>query len=130
MNNMGEKKDAFRFTVQFNAGAPSRQQVAAILNEQGRRKAQFLANAVIHYINCPESPEAATAPKIDRQTVEQLVREILSNMQPEATPATKGNTSGDIPPVTTSESIPFDAAAMLGEDGFRSLLSSLAAIQQ
>ena len=126
---MGEKKDAFRFTVQFNAGDPSHRRVAAILNEQGRRKAQFLVNAVIHYINCPESPEAAAVPRIDRQTVEQLVREILSNMQPEATPATEGNTSGDIPPVTASESIPFDAAAMLGEDGFHSLLNSLAAIQ-
>lgn len=30
---MGEKKDSFRFTVQFNAGDPSHQQVAAILNE-------------------------------------------------------------------------------------------------
>lgn len=127
---MGEKKDAFRFTVQFNAGDPSHQQVAAILNEQGRRKAQFLVNAVIHYINCPESPEATSAPKIDRQAVEQLVREILSNMQPEAAPATEGNTPGDIPPVTASESIPFDAAAVLGEDDFHSLLSSLAAIQE
>lgn len=126
---MGEKKDAFRFTVQFNAGDPSHQQVAAILNKQGRRKAQFLVNAVIHYINCPESPEAAAAPKIDRQAVEQLVREIISNMQPEATSAMEGNTPGDLPPVTTSESIPFDAAAVLGEDGFHSLLDSLAAIQ-
>lgn len=127
---MGEKKDAFRFTVQFNDGDPSHQQVAAILNEQGRRKAQFLVNAVIHYINCPESPEAAAAPKIDRQTVEQLVREILSNMQPEETSTTEGNTPGEIPPTTASESIPFDAAAMLGEDGFHSLLNSLAAIQE
>lgn len=127
---MGEKKDAFRFTVQFNAGDPSHQQVAAILNEQGQRKAQFLVNAVIHYINCPESPEAAAAPKIDRQTVEQLVREILSNMQPEETSTTEGNTPGEIPPTTASESIPFDAAAMLGEDGFHSLLNSLAAIQE
>lgn len=127
---MGEKKDAFRFTVQFNAGDPSHQQVAAILNEQGRRKAQFLVNAVIHYINCPESPEAAAAPKIDRQTVEQLVRETLSNMQPEETSTTEGNTPGEIPPTTASESIPFDAAAMLGEDGFHSLLNSLAAIQE
>ena len=127
---MGEKKDAFRFTVQFNAGDPSHQQVAAILNEQGRRKAQFLVNAVIHYINCPESPEAAAAPKIDRQTVEQLVREILTNMQPETTPTTEKNMDRDIPPATASESIPFDAAAMLGEDGFHSLLNSLAAIQE
>ena len=116
--------------MQFNAGDPSHQQVAAILNEQGRRKAQFLVNAVIHYINCPESPEATAAPKIDRQTVEQLVREILSNMQPENTPTAEGNTPGDFPPVTASESIPFDAAAMLGEDGFHSLLNSLAAIQE
>ena len=84
---MGEKKDSFRFTVQFNAGDPSHQQVAAILNEQGRRKAQFLVNAVTHYMNCPETPEAAAAPRIDRQTVEQLVREILSNMHPEPVPA-------------------------------------------
>mgnify|MGYP004668568575 CR=1 FL=1 len=55
---MGEKKDSFRFTVQFNAGDPSHQQVAAILNEQGRRKAQFLVNAVTHYMNCPE-PDCA-----------------------------------------------------------------------
>ena len=105
-------------------------QATNILNEQGRRKAQFLVNAVIHYINCPESPEAAAAPKIDRQTVEQLVREILSNMQPEETSTTEGNTPGEIPPTTASESIPFDAAAMLGEDGFHSLLNSLAAIQE
>lgn len=84
---MGEKKDSFRFTVQFNAGDPSHQQVAAILNEQGRRKAQFLVNAVTHYMNCPETPEAAAVPRIDRQTVEQLVREILSNMHPEPVPA-------------------------------------------
>lgn len=84
---MGEKKDSFRYTVQFNAGDPSHQQVAAILNEQGRRKAQFLVNAVTHYMNCPETPEAAAAPRIDRQTVEQLVREILSNMHPEPVPA-------------------------------------------
>ena len=71
---MGEKKDSFRFTVQFNAGDPSHQQVAAILNEQGRRKAQFLVNAVTHYMNCPETPEAAAPPPLDRQEVERLVQ--------------------------------------------------------
>ena len=129
MTGMGEKKDAFRFTVQFNAGDPSHKQVVAILNEQGRRKAQFLVNAVAHYINCPESPEATAAPRIDRQTVEQLVREVLSNMQPESTSTTEENTPGDILHVTASEGAPFDAAAVLGEEGFHSLLSSLAAIQ-
>lgn len=32
--------------------------------------------------------------------------------------------------ITASEGIPFDAAAMLGEDGFHSLMDSLAAIQK
>ena len=36
----------------------------------------------------------------------------------------------DTPTATSSESIPLDAAAMLGEDGLQSLLSSLAAIQK
>ena len=37
--------------------------------------------------------------------------------------------SGD-PAITAAEDIPFDAAAMLGEDGFHSLMDSLAAIQK
>ena len=127
---MGEKKDSFRFTVQFNAGDPSHQQVAAILNEQGRRKAQFLVNAVTHYMNFPETPEAAAAPRIDRQAVEQLVREILSNMHPEPVPAVGEDMPGCDPAITAAEDIPFDAAAMLGEDGFHSLMDSLAAIQK
>ena len=127
---MGEKKDSFRFTVQFNAGDPSHQQVAAILNEQGRRKAQFLVNAVTHYMNCPETPEAAAAPPLDRQEVERLVREILADLRPEATPVAKDDALKDTPTATSSESIPLDAAAMLGEDGFHSLMDSLAAIQK
>lgn len=127
---MGEKKDVFRFTVQFNAGDPGHRQTAAILNEQGRRKAQFLVNAVLHYINCPETPEIVAPVALNRQSVERLVREILADMRPEVTPVVKDDAPKDTPTAASSESIPFDAAAMLGEDGFQSLLSSLAAIQK
>ena len=34
------------------------------------------------------------------------------------------------PAIAAAEDIPFDAAAMLGEDGFHSLMDSLAAIQK
>lgn len=37
---------------------------------------------------------------------------------------------GGDPAIMTSEGIPFDAAAMLGEDGFHLLLNSLAEIQK
>ena len=36
------KKDLYKFTIQFNGGDPQHQQTAEILNQQGRRKAQFL----------------------------------------------------------------------------------------
>mgnify|MGYP002770680600 FL=1 len=39
-------------------------------------------------------------------------------------------TPGCDPAITAAEGIPFDTAAMLGEDGFHSLMDSLAAIQK
>ena len=50
---MAEKKEQNKFTIQFNAADPSHRQVADLLNQQGRRKAQFLVNAVQHYLHCP-----------------------------------------------------------------------------
>ena len=46
------------------------------------------------------------------------------------TPAMGEDMPGGDPAITAAEGIPFDAAAMLGEDGFHSLMDSLAAIQK
>ena len=46
------------------------------------------------------------------------------------TPAVGEDMPGCNPAITASEDIPFDAAAMLGEEGFHSLMDSLAAIQK
>ena len=53
---MAQKNNPMRFTVQFSPGDPCHQQTVDILNQQGRRKAQFIVNAVMHYINCSEIP--------------------------------------------------------------------------
>ena len=45
-------------------------------------------------------------------------------------PAVGEDMPGGDPAIMTSEGIPFDATAMLGEDGFHSLMDSLAAIQK
>ena len=78
---MAEKKSLYRFTIGFNPGDPSHRQVAELLNRQGRRKAQFLVNAILHYIHCPETPEipeAAEPPAgMDRSEMEALVVQIL-----------------------------------------------------
>lgn len=54
---MAEKKIPYRFTIGFNPGDPAHRQAAEQLNQQGRRKAQFLVNAILHYIHCPETPD-------------------------------------------------------------------------
>lgn len=76
---MPEKKAPARFTIQFHEGDPAHQQVAEILNRQGRRKAQFLVNAVQHYLHCSETPDIPQEmPRVDTQEIERIVRQILS----------------------------------------------------
>ena len=57
MRAMPKKRVPYRFTIGFSPGDPAHQVVAGLLTQQGRRKAQFLVNAVLHYIHCPESPK-------------------------------------------------------------------------
>lgn len=78
---MAEKKSLYRFTIGFNPGDPAHRQAADLLNRQGHRKAQFLVNAILHYIHCPETPdlpETAEQPAGMGQTdMEALVVRIL-----------------------------------------------------
>lgn len=48
-----------------------------ILNAQGRHKAQFIAAAVLHYINCGEAPAIPLDDARLRQTVEAVVLKVL-----------------------------------------------------
>ena len=66
---MAEKKEQNKFTIQFNAADPSHRQVADLLNQQGRRKAQFLVNAVQHYLHCPETPDIPQPAPVDIHTI-------------------------------------------------------------
>ena len=70
---MADKKDPGKFTVRFNIHDPQHQTVVALLNQQGRNKAQFLASAVLHYINCKETPNLQVPP-VDPETLEQKKR--------------------------------------------------------
>ena len=54
---MSEKKDICRFTIQFNPADPCHRKVIELLNSQGRSKAQFISNAVTHYIHCTQTPD-------------------------------------------------------------------------
>ena len=79
---MGGKKDRERFCIKFNENDPAHDAVIRLLEKQGpRSKAQFLVNAVLHYINCPETPDIAIPQTIDRAAIEEIVAEILAGKE-------------------------------------------------
>lgn len=78
---MDTKKDKCKFTIQFSNADAHHLQAVEILNAQGRRKAQFITNAILHYINCsetPSSPQRSSA-SLDYQTIEAIVNKILQS---------------------------------------------------
>ena len=65
-----------------NENDPSHETVIGILEQQGpRQKAQFIANAVLHYIHCPETPDITIPQTVDRAAIEEIVAEILGRKE-------------------------------------------------
>lgn len=123
---MGEKKRPDRFTIQFNLCDPKQKAVSDLLDQQGRSKAQFLTSAVLHYLNCPETPECRTPLPVDREALEKLVLEILARntagqprLEQEAVKSSAEPLETDVVPQTDVEKW------FGGKSGVASILSSL-----
>ena len=90
---MTDKKDPGKFTIRFNICDPQHKAVIDLLNRQGRSKAQFLVSAVLHYINCKETPEVSV-PVPNQAALEEIILAILAKnqsylkKQPEPKPST------------------------------------------
>lgn len=75
---MNTKKDRGRFSIKFNEKDPSHEIVIRMLEEQGpHSKAQFIANAVLHYIHCTQTPDIALPQIEDKTYIKNIVLEIL-----------------------------------------------------
>lgn len=123
------KKDLYKFTIQFNSGDPQHQQTAEILNQQGRRKAQFLVNAVLHYLHCSETPDIPQPAPVDTVAIEKIVRRIMEEQTERKSPAE--NTQESVRRSVKSEQIDFgDAADLLGEDGVAAIRNTMASFRR
>ena len=75
---MVEKKERGRFSIKFNENAPSHAAVIELLEKQGpHSKAQFIANAILHYVHCTEMPDIHPVQAVDKAAIEEIVMEIL-----------------------------------------------------
>lgn len=123
------KKDIYKFTIQFSSGDPQHQQVAEILNRQGRRKAQFLVNTVLHYIHCTETPDIPQQPPVNTDAIEMIVRRIIEENSPKPTRQDVRQTPEK--KTVKSEKIAFDdAAELLGEDGMAAVRNTIASFRR
>lgn len=125
---MAEKKEVCKFTIQFNPADPQHAQTIDILNHQGRRKAQFITNAVMHYLHCSNTPDIPQAAPVDTAAIEAIVRRIMEEQN--RTSAVLSKEAAPEQPVRRipkTESIQYDEAAeLLGEDGIAAIASTMA----
>ncbi|MEA4848281.1 MAG: hypothetical protein VB106_13715 [Clostridiaceae bacterium] len=125
---MAKKKDPRKFTLGLNMADPSHRQVIDILNQQGRRKAQFIVNAILHYLHCPETPEIPQPAPVDNHVIEEIVLRILKQ-QSSAVPEPDAPSEQRKTP-QKSESLHTEGMeAFLGKDGLSAIANTLAAFR-
>lgn len=126
---MGEKKKPGRFTLQFNLKDPKQQTVSALLEQQGRHKAQFITSAVLFYIQCPKPQENGKGPSaIDETALEQMMLAILEK-HPRFVSVAPGELSKaeESPAQDAPTVMPWEDA--MGNDAARAIADTLAAFQ-
>ena len=129
---MTDKKDPGKFTIRFNICDPQHKAVIDLLNRQGRSKAQFLVSAVLHYINCKETPEVSVPVPDQAAQVRDDGPQSHLKKQPEPKPSTAQQ---DAAISAASKPMPPADGAELeqwfgGQDGVASILNSLKMFEQ
>lgn len=124
---MADKKSEGRFTIGFNMADPTHRAVAELLNQQGRRKAQFIVNAVRHYIHCPETPETPQPAALDSRLIEEIVLQILKRQSGSAgVPDMPPDPEGAFPADGSDKAM----EDVLGKGGLSAIAGTLAAFRK
>lgn len=127
---MSGKRYPGKFTIQFNVMDPTHRQVIDMLEPMGRTKAQFLANAVLHYMHCTQTPDVPRPALTDYAAIEVIVRRILTEQgQKQEQPQLEKQENGKT--LRKSEDIRFeDAVEMLGEESIAAIADTLSALRR
>jgi len=121
------KKDKCKFTIQFNNADSHHLQAVEILNAQGRRKAQFITNAILHYINCSEMPSIPqrSSASLDYQTIEAIVNKILQ-LKSKTVQTSELELPAPKKKLLKSDKISFDDAVQeIGEDALAAITNTV-----
>lgn len=78
---MDTKKDPGKFTIRFCMSDPRQKRAVEEMNAQGRLKAQFLTNAILHYVE-------GASPLPPQEELEPILERIMKRMLDERTDMT------------------------------------------
>ena len=92
---VADKMQPGRFTIRFNMNDPQQQAAVEILNRMGRQKAQFIAQALAHYMDCKCHPQVENKAAWDERVLEQAIISILSR-HPEFIPSEQGEETTEV----------------------------------
>ena len=115
---MDTKKDPGKFTIRFCMSDPRQKKAVAELNAQGRLKAQFLTNAILHYVGVENSSGATS-----RAELEAIVRAVLEEN------VRKNRTAAQLPAEHERERST-EADAFLTEENLSAIAGTLKAFRR
>ena len=131
---MPGKKKPGRFTISLNLEDPIQREAAQAINCQGaRRKAQFIVNAVSHYLHCPETPVVAPAGTAapDHAAIETVILQVLEEkgLLPDRRSAAVPARPMTIPAEQERE-VRQQAEELIGEKGLSAMQHTIAAFRR
>lgn len=130
---MSDKMQPGKFTLRFNMNDPQQQAAADYLNRMGRQKAPFLARAIVHYMECQETPQIKSAAVLDEHTLEQAILTVLTKhpslMRPDASPE-KPVELQETPKTERPEGEPPVWDDVMSEEGLSAITKTLAAFRR
>lgn len=128
MTGMAEKKKPGRFTLQFNLEDPQQRAASELLEPQGRHKAQFIASAILSYIQQPSQGHGGDSPPIDEAALERMLLAIMEKYPRFAAAASgKPSEAEEFPSPTELAEEPWKGP--MSDDAMRAIADTLAAFQ-
>ena len=117
---MSDKKNACKFTILLNEQDKLHRQVIEILNQQGRRKGQYIVNAITHYVHGSliTANADAVSHHLDYAAIERIVYQILEQRphNPSSKPANEPNSGVFVKPPTPGY-VPNASDITIGQSG-------------
>lgn len=130
---MPGKKDPGRFTISLNLEDPIQREVAVAINRQGaRRKAQFIVNAISHYIHCPETPTIPLMPPspADSTDIETVILQILAEKGLLAERQEPLSAPSSALPAEKVQEVRRQTEELIGEKGLNAMQNTMAAFRR